>query len=148
MSITNGEFQNLAIGFPMTSMQTVSETRRTRLEMLIKKYGSVAEVNAAMGWARTDPKLTQIRNANARAGRSKPYQMGDAMAREIETTLKLEHGWMDTPPTYAELHGEEDPRTKVMQLMEAMPPDQWATVVRLVDAVAQPAAATGTDGKQ
>lgn len=132
----------------MIAMQTVSETRRTRLEMLIKKHGSVAEVNAAMGWARTDPKLTQIRNANARAGRSKPYQMGDAMAREIETTLQLEHGWMDTPPTYAELHGEEDPRTKVMQLMEAMPPDQWATIVRLVDAVAQPTTATGTDGKQ
>ena len=65
--------------------------------------------------------------------------MGDATAREIEEKLSLGLGWMDTPPTYAELHaGEEDPRTKVMLLMEAMPPDQWATVVRLVDAVAQP----------
>ena len=72
--------------------------------------------------------------------------MGDDLARKIEEKLELELGWMDTPPTYAELHGDEDPRTKVMQLMEAMPPDQWPTAVRLLDALAQPA--TGTDGKQ
>jgi hypothetical protein len=72
--------------------------------------------------------------------------MGDAMAREIEATLGLENGWMDTPPTYAEIHGEDDPRTRMMLLMESMPPDQWATAVRLVDALAQPA--TGTLGKQ
>lgn len=65
--------------------------------------------------------------------------MGDPLARKIEERLELEKGWMDTPPTYAELHGEQDPRTKVMLLMEAMPPDQWATAVRLLDALAQPA---------
>ena len=72
--------------------------------------------------------------------------MGDPTAREIEEKLNLGLGWMDTPPAYAELHGEEDPRTKVMLLLEAMPPDQWPTAVRLLDALAQPA--TGTDGKQ
>jgi len=82
-----------------------------------------------------------------RSGRVKPYQMGDAMAREIEQKLSLDVGWMDTPPSYAELHGEDDPRTKVMLLMEAMPPDQWATAVRLLDALAQPAKATGTHGQ-
>ena len=84
-------------------MQTVSETRRARLEMLIKKHGSVAELNDSLGWARTDPKLTLIRNADVRSGRAKPHQMGDAMARDIEIKLNLERGWMDTPPTYAEL---------------------------------------------
>ena len=72
--------------------------------------------------------------------------MGDPTAREIEEKLNLGLGWMDTPPAYAELHGEEDPRTKVMLLLEAMPPDQRPTAVRLLDALAQPA--TGTDGKQ
>lgn len=66
------------------------------------------------------------------------------MAREIETSLGLETGWMDTPLTYAELHGQEDPRAKVLQLMEAMPTDQWATAVRLLDALAQPSPANGT----
>lgn len=116
--------------------------------MLIQKHSSVAALNELLGWSRTDPKLAQIRNGNMRSGRDKPYQMGDAMAREIEEKLSLDLGWMDTPPTYAELQGEEDPRTKVLQLMESMPPDQWATVVRLVDAVAQPQKATGTGGKQ
>lgn len=116
--------------------------------MLIKKHGSIAELNVLMEWPRTDPKLAQIRSANMRSGRDKPYQMGDAMAREIEEKLSLGLGWMDTPPSYSEMLGDDDPRTKVMQLMEAMPPDQWATAVRLLDALAQPAQATGTQGKQ
>lgn len=73
--------------------------------------------------------------------------MGDNLARKIEERLGLEHGWMDTPPTYAELLGDEDPRTKVMQLMEAMPADQWATAVRLLDALAQPTQKTGTNSQ-
>ncbi len=96
--ITNGEFQKVAIGYEIPPMQTVSETRRNRLEMLIERHGSVAELNTALGWARTDPKLAQIRNANIRKGRAKPHQMGDAMAREIEEKLTLALGWMDTPP--------------------------------------------------
>jgi hypothetical protein len=146
MSITIGEFQIVTFGYPMADMQPVSETRKIRLEMLIKKHSSVAALNELLGWSRTDPKLAQIRNGNMRSGREKPYQMGDAMAREIEEKLSLDLGWMDTPPSYAELHGEEDPRTKVMLLMESLSPDQWATAVRLLDAIAQPA--TGTDGKQ
>jgi hypothetical protein len=70
--------------------------------------------------------------------------MGDAMAREIEEKLSLPVGWMDTPPSYLEINGDNDPRTKVMQLMEAMPPDQWQTAVRLLDALAQPAKGNGT----
>lgn len=127
MSIAFCEFQALAIGFQIACMKTVSETRRDRLEMLVKKHGSLAELNEKLGWARTDPKLTQIRNANARAGREKPYQMGDAMAREIEDKLKIERGWMDTPPSYNEIHSREDPRAKAMLLLEQMSPEQ-ATV--------------------
>jgi hypothetical protein len=51
---------------------------------------------------------------------------------------------MDTPATYDEILGSEDQRAKVLQLMEAMPPDQWATVVRLVDALSQPVLKDGT----
>jgi hypothetical protein len=127
-------------------MQPVSETRRARLEMLIKRFRSIAELNTALSWTRTDPKLALVRNANKRQDRAKPHQMGDAMAREIEQKLSLALGWMDTPPSYTEMHGENDLRTKVMLLMEAMPPDQWPTAVRLLDALAQPA--TGTQSKQ
>lgn len=121
-------------------MQTVHETRRDRLSQLLKKYSTYAALNDALGWTRTDSKLSRIKNANTRTDRDgKVFQMGDAIAREIETKLGLEEGWMDTPLSYSEIHNEEDPRALVMSLMEAMPSSEWATVVRLVDALAQPA---------
>ena len=118
--------------------------------MLIKRHdGKLANLNEALGYERTNAQLARIRNRNKRTDRpGKEFVMGDAQAREIEEKLSLDVGWMDTPPSYAELHGEEDPRTKVLLLMESMPPDQWPTAVRLLDALAQPQIVTGTHGKQ
>ena len=115
--------------------------------MLVDQHkGSLAELNEAIGLDRTDATLSQIRTRAPHSKTGKPRVMGDDLARKIEQKLSLDHGWMDTPPSYAEMHGENDPRTKVMLLMEAMPPDQWSTAVRLLDALAQPAKATGTSG--
>ncbi|MGB4061905.1 MAG: hypothetical protein WBK26_17005 [Burkholderiaceae bacterium] len=130
----------------MSPMQTVHETRKARLLLLKKKHGSWANINKLIGWESTNARLSQIGAGSIRSGRNTPYVMGDEMAREIETSLGLETGWMDTPLTWADMHGQEDPRAKVMQLMEAMPADQWATAVRLLDALAQPAPANGTTG--
>ena len=147
MSIAYVQFANLARDYVIAVMHTVSETRLTRLAILVKRHGgSLAQLNEAIGLDRTDATLSQIRTKAPHSKTGTPRVMGDDLARKIEEKLELELGWMDTPPTYAELHGDEDPRTKVMQLMEAMPPDQWPTAVRLLDALAQPA--TGTDGKQ
>lgn len=147
MSIATAQFAKLATGHVISAMQTVTETRLVRLQMLVKKHkGSLADLNEAIGLVRTDATLSQIRTKAPHSKTGKPRVMGDDLARKIEERLSLEAGWMDTPPSYAELHGEEDPRTKVMLLMEALPPDQWSTAVRLLDALAQPA--TGTHGKQ
>lgn len=149
MSIARVQLKKLAMGDVIELMQTISETRLIRLQMLVKKHGnSLADLNEAIGLARTDATLSQIRTKAPHSKSGKPRVMGDELARKIEENLSLGLGWMDTPPTYAELHGEEDPRAKVMLLMEAMPHDQWATVVRLVDAVSQPAntKANGTKG--
>ena len=127
-------------------MQTAQETRKQRLLLLKKKHGTWAALNKLIGWESTNARLSQIGAGSIRSGRNTPYVMGDDMAREIEHALDLPNGWMDTPLTYSELHGEDDPRTKAMQLMETMPPDQWATAVRLLDALAQPARANGTTG--
>jgi len=150
LSMPFGKFTYRATLMHHRSVQTIDETRRTRLEMLIKRYdGKLANLNEALGYERTNAQLARIRNKNKRTDRpGKEFVMGDAQAREIEEKLSLGVGWMDTPPSYAELHGEEDPRTKVMLLMESMPPDQWPTAVRLLDALAQPQIATGTHGKQ
>lgn len=148
MSITIAEFPKLSFVDVIRSMYTIAETRRLRVEMLIKRFKSAAELNSALGWTRTDPKISQIRNANIRPDREKPYQMGDAMAREIENTLNLERGWMDTPPTLSEQYGHHDTRAMVMEVMDKLPQEHHATVLRLVSALVEPAKpANGTTGK-
>jgi hypothetical protein len=90
-----GAFADLPSAFPIPAMKTIAEIRRENLQDLIDQAGSIAEMNERMGWDRTDPRLTRVRNANVRPDRGKPFQMGDSMAREIEKALGLEEGWMD-----------------------------------------------------
>jgi len=127
-------------------VQTSSEIRRSRLAQLVDRYGSIADLNQALGWARTDPKLSQIKNNNKRPGREASYQMGDAMAREIEESLGLERGWMDNPIAATEQMDRADPRLKIAQLMESLPDDQLAVALRLLDALAKPEQSNGTTG--
>lgn len=117
-------------------MQTVYVTRKQRLEQLIKKHGSIAELNNALGWARTDSRLSRIRNENQRTDRAgKVFQMGDPMAREIERTLDLPEGWMDTPDSYDQL---ETPADKAKAMIMAMEPEQQYQALRLLDALTEP----------
>lgn len=122
-------------------MQPVEDTRRERLKRLAEKEGGLANLCARLGLSRKETSgLSRILNANIRHEREgAPYVMGSQMARNLEDKLGLPSGLMDTPLTYAEIHNDEDPRTLVMHLMEGMPASEWATVVRLVDALAQPA---------
>ena len=121
-------------------MQTISETRLVRLKMLIKRFNDrLADLNEAIGLVRTDSTLSQINNQSAHSKTGTPRAMGDVLARRIEKALNLERGWMDTPPTYAELDRGDDPRVKVAKAMEKMPDQEIYQLLRFVDAVAQPA---------
>jgi len=129
-------------------MNTVEETRRGRLRLLLEKYGSMAELCQALGYARNESsRLTRILNANERKERGQIYQMGSPMARSIEEKLGLDTGYMDTPVSYLDLIGESDQRKKALAVFESIPQDQWATAIRLLDALAKPEKATGTGGK-
>ena len=133
----------------MKTMQTVSETRLIRLKMLIKRYNDkLADLNEAIGLVRTDSTLSQIHNQSVHSTTGTPRAMGDVLARRIEKALNLERGWMDTPPSYEELSGANDMRAKALAVMEAMPEDQWATALRLLDALAKPTAKNGTTGHE
>lgn len=79
-------------------MQTIDETRRQRLQILIDKHGTLAALNEALGLARTDATLSQIKNKSAHSKTGTPRCMGDPLARRIEEKLELPLGWMDTPP--------------------------------------------------
>lgn len=146
MSIAISEFQKIAKGNPMRGMETASEIRRRKLGILIDRYDGLAKLNVAIGWARTDPKLSQIRNANIRPGRDKPYLMGDAMAREIEDSLQLERGWLDTPESLTDFYA--DTRIgHVLKVMEQMPEWQLDQAIKIIDTIAQPIPAkNGTQG--
>lgn len=114
--------------------------------MLVTRFGSMAELCQQLGYARTETaNLTRIMNENVRHDRAgKPYNLGSPTARFIEEKLQLETGWMDTPPTYAELHGDNDPRAKAMALFESLPPEEWPTALRLLGALEKPADKNGT----
>lgn len=146
MSIAMAIFHSLAATYSIGAVNTIDETRRARLEILVTQFGSLAALNEKIGLARTDATLSQIRNRSAHSKTGAPRNMGDPLARRIEEALELDRGWMDTPITYAELYGSDDPRVKMMQLMERLPPDQWPTAVRLVDALGEPAKGNGTNG--
>ena len=136
--MSDGQYENLPDGYSIAGMQTVFETRRTRLMMLVKRYGSVAKLNKEIGWEVTNARLYQIHNRSIRSDRGTPFEMGDPTAREIEEKLSLGLGWMDTPPTYLELLGEEDPRSKALIAMEALPPEKWGMALRLINTLLEP----------
>jgi len=150
MSITDGAFFFVTKKCLIPSMQTVFETRRQRLRLLIKKHGTIAALARAIAVPEiSEIRLSQVQNKSMRKDRGTFYEMGDATARRIEEQLKLPEGWFDTPITYAELHGEEDPISKAMMVMERMPESDRYKVVRLLDAfIEQPAnpLKTGTLG--
>lgn len=126
--------------FYFPPMNTVAESRRVRLRMLVEKHEGMANLCELLGYARNETAtLTRVLNANVRHDRGgKPYNMGTPTARRIEKTLNLSTGWMDTPPTYAELTGSEDPRALVLLAMEKMPDSEVRQLLRFADAVQQP----------
>jgi hypothetical protein len=84
---------------PHFSMKTIEEIRHDWLLRLVKNYGTVADLNIALGRTRTDAYLTLIKNKvpNTRTG-GKIRSMGSDLAREIESTLKMERGTLDHEP--------------------------------------------------
>lgn len=144
MSIATALFEDFRCAHVILDMQTIAETRRQRLGMLISQHGSLAALNEKLDLARTDATLSQIKNQSPHHKTGKPRSMGDELARRIEGALDLPEGWMDTPPSLAEQFGHSEPLDKMAALMAAMEPEMQYKVVRMVAALSQPA--EGTNG--
>ena len=132
---------------PISVMQTVQDTRRQRVGILKKEYVKWSALNKALEWESTNTRLSQIHSGTLRSDRGTPYTMGDDTAREIEQKLKLPTGWMDTPPSYAELNGTPDPAARASEILSAMEPEAQYQAIRLLDALCQPTKANGTSGQ-
>jgi hypothetical protein len=116
-------------------MKTVGQTRRENLLLLIKKHGSLANLNELLDLPRTDATLSQIKNASV-GSRGKPRAMGVTLARRIEARLQLPSGWMDndqTPPSYRQQRIEH-----ALKIMEEMADYQLDQAVKIIDTLAEP----------
>ena len=99
-------------------MRPVSEIRRENLELLIEEEGTIPALNEKLGRRRNDPSLSFIRAQSVRSSTGKPYLMGDKLARDIESKLKLGRGWMDTDHTGILINSIDRPAdgVKVLEL--------------------------------
>jgi hypothetical protein len=144
-AISHGKFFFILRGVPMENMQTVHETRRQRIGMLKKKYDKWVHLNVALGWEKTNVRLSQIHSGTLRSDRGTPYLLGDETAREIELALGLPEGWMDTPPTHTELHGTPSAADLITRVVLCMEPEQQYAALRVVHALSQPAAGQASE---
>lgn len=142
MSIALAQLPKLRLAYLIPPMQTIDVTRRQRLAELAARYDKLADLNTAVGLERTDATLSQIRTQAPHSKTGKPRVMGDELARKIEDRLGLERGWMDTPPS---IYEQDVTASLLHQTMESLPKDQWATALRLLSALKEPAA-NGTHG--
>ena len=76
-------------------MRSVNDVRKENLIVLRERFKTLANLNLAIGKKKTDSTLSQIINGakDTRSGNVK--NLGDRLAREMETKLSLGYGWMD-----------------------------------------------------
>lgn len=117
-------------------MQTIEEVRRARLVMLENEFGGQTALAERIGKA--PAQISQWKNAS-RSASGRQRAMSSDVAREIEEKTGKPRGWMDTAPTYAELH-PNDRIAHAMAVMESMTPYQLDQAVRVIDTLAQPPA--------
>ena len=88
-------------------MRSVNDVRKENLIVLRERFKTLANLNLAIGKKKTDSTLSQIINGakDTRSGNVK--NLGDRLAREMETKLSLGYGWMDAD------HGNEIGRAHV-----------------------------------
>lgn len=108
-------------------MRPVSEIRRENLELLIEEEGTIPALNEKLGRRRNDPSLSFIRAQSVRSSTGKPYLMGDKLARDIESKLKLGRGWMDTDHTGMLIDSIENLRTACASWSWPIQ-DQWEMI--------------------
>ena len=88
-------------------MRSVNDVRKENLIVLRERFKTLANLNLAIGKKKTDSTLSQIINGakDTRSGNVK--NLGDRLAREMETKLSLGYGWMDADHS-GEAFPEED----------------------------------------
>lgn len=73
------------------------EIRRKNIELLMRRYGSMERINAALGCRRDDIGIAPIKDPLLGNPAEYAKRIGDLVARQLEIILHLESGWLDKP---------------------------------------------------
>jgi hypothetical protein len=108
-------------------MTTIYDTRRARLEALIAEHGGSIRALAEAA-SMNEAYLSQIRTQQPDSRTGRRRQMGDKLARSLETRCKKPAGWMDQPAG-----GFTPEAAAIAAMFDRLPPDrrrEYATVIR------------------
>lgn len=114
----------------MTNVKTISEIRHENLLTLIDEAGSAEALADAAGASAVY--LSQVKNKAPDSKTGKPRQIGDPMARRLESACNKPAGWMDN------VHSWPAQVQTVMAVMEHMTPWQLDQTVKIVAALSEP----------
>jgi hypothetical protein len=119
----------------------INEIRRSNLRFLVQEHagGNLARFVDEKLQGQVSYKAIQ-RVTSPEATRN----LGSTLARQIETQLHLEHGWMDqdhsgTAHTTAVPGGRSERIMQLAQAIEGLRPDRRVLVEQLVNELAEPA---------
>ena len=107
--------------------------RHTNLRLLIKQCSPQTVAELAKNCGLAAPYLYQI-TAKGKHRRD----MGDQLARQLELGMGKPRGWMDethTDEKTAESSAEAAKCTKIIELFEAISPEQQKAMVALLDSI-------------
>ena len=120
-------------------MKTVGEIRHGNLLLLLEEFQS-AETLAEL--VDSSPiYISQLRNKAPDSKTKKPRQIGDDMARKLETKCGKEVGWMDHE--HPLLTYRQERINHAISAMENMEDWQLDQAIKIVDTIAQPIAKQG-----
>lgn len=119
-------------------MKTVAEIRHDNLLLLLDETGTA---EALANLVESSPiYISQLRNKAVDSKTKKPRQIGDALARKMESRCGKEIGWMDHE--HPQMSYRQERINHAVAAMEQMEDWQLDQTIKIVDTIAQPAPRT------
>lgn len=116
-------------------MKTVAEIRHDNLLLLLEETGTA---EALANLVESSPiYISQLRNKAVDSKTKKPRQIGDALARKLESRCGKEVGWMDHE--HPQMSYRQERINHAVAAMEQMEDWQLDQTIKIVDTIAQPA---------
>lgn len=127
-------FPALSMSLLISGMKTIAEIRHDNLLLLLQEIGT-AEALANLVES-SAVYISQLRNKALDSKTKKPRQIGDPLARKLESRCGKEIGWMDHE--HPLLSYRQKRINHAVTAMEHMEDWQLDQAIKIVDTIAQP----------